>query len=382
MAKGFNSIAEINAASGLTIWELGHNFTDYDDAASPPDCDAVIDGTAFLLQRLGTNTPTKLAAPQARYSDQGGVRVNVADGFLYRGAHADWSAAGSTPVAYLIHFRVDATDATEQTIYSGLSGTGSEGWRLTVKGSGTNAGLRLYVMGVTSSVPAGSSDVCDGKEHTVLVVIDDANNRARMVSKWGTVTMTSGFTYSESGPLICTIGPTWTGDTWSKTTSYFWQYKGKHADIYNNAADVWARINQDVIARSMGAGAFAENENAEETGTLADATGGAVDSFEAEWDDYGFTFTGGDTLAVPAAAGGFALAVAPVAFAGGATLAAPTAKGVVTKSAWVRTRHVDAAVSRIVGQLLGNYNPATFEAIAQNVELAAPSAAGGFELGS
>lgn len=383
MAKGYNSIAEVNAAGALTVWELGHNFTDYNDAGSPPDCAAVSDGTAFLLQRLGTNTPTKLAPAQARYSDQGAMRVNVADGFLYRGAHADWSAAGSTPVGYLIHFRVDASDSTEQTVWSGLSGTGSEGWRLTVKGSGGSAGLKLYVMGVGSSIPAGSSAVCDGKEHTVLIVIDDANNRARMVSEWGTITMTGVFTYSETGPLICTVGPTFTADTWTKPVSYFWQFKGEHADLFSSAADLWSRINQDVIARSMGAGAFAENESAEEVGTLADGPGaGSVESFDGEWDETIWEFTGGATLDVPVGAGGFAVVAETVEFAGGATLAAPTAKGAIVKSAWRRTRHVDAAVARIVGQLIGNYNPATFEAIAQNVELAAPTGAGGFEVGS
>lgn len=382
MAKGFNSIAEINAATTYNMWELGHNFTDYNDGASPPECDAVSDGTAFKLQRLGANTPTKLAAPQARYLDQGAMRVDVANGLMYKGADANWNVDATVPTAYIIHFRMDASDSTEQTIFSGLSGFGSEGWRITVKGSGAGAGVKLYVMGTGSTVPTSSANVCDGKEHTVLLVIDDANGRATLVTEWGTVAIT-GLTYSQSGDLLCTVGPTHTGDTWTKATSYFWAYKGKHANAYTDAANIYARLALDINAKSMGIGGIAENEGDEEVGTTAGGSNaGAFHGFDAEWDDTPLEFTGSATFDVPAAVGTFESLPLPVSFTGGATLEAPTAKGVIVKSAWARTRHVDAAVARIVGQLIGNYNPATFEAIAQNVELAAPTAAGAFEIGS
>lgn len=381
MAKLFNSIAEINAATGFSLWELGHNFTDYDDGVDPAECEAVSDGTAFPLRCLGANTPTKLAPPQARYGDQGAMRVNVADGFVYRGAHADWSVDATVPTAYLVHFRVDATDSTEQTIFSGLSGAGSEGWRLTVKGSGTGAGLKLYVMGVGSSVPAGSAEVCDGNAHTVLIVIDDANNRARMVSKWGTVTMTGVFTYSQSGHLICTVGPTWTGATWTKATSYFCSFKGKHADAYNNAADIWALLNQDIIAKSLGSGGV-DGEGSDGEGAVslgAGAIEGAMNSFESDWDETVFSFTGTGELGLPEATGTFESPEPPMTFTANVLLDAPTAKGVIVRSLFARERHVDKALSRIVRQLRGSYNPASVDFVAQTVELDAPSASGTFE---
>lgn len=356
MAKVFNSIAEIDAATTFAMWEHGRNYTDYTLGGSPADhCDAVSDGVAFTVQRLGTNTPSKLSPPQARYADQGAVRIDVSDGLLYRGAHADWSVDATVPTAYLLHFRVDSSDSTEQTIFSGLSGFGSEGWRLTVKGSGTGAGVKLYVMGTGSSVPSGSSAVCDGKEHTVLIVIDDANGRATLVTEWGAVTLT-GLTYTQSGNLLCTIGPTHTGDTWTKTVSYLCDFKGKHANAYTSAAAIWALLDQDIKAKSLGAGAFAENESAEEVGTLADGSGaGASNGVDGDIGPDAY-FRGGHTPEDDTHAGTYTATSAAVGFTGGFTAANDTHRGAFMCLKFKRVNHKQAALARVVWQLRAGYD--------------------------
>lgn len=377
MAKLPNSIADWATWTGWNHWTVAHNYTDA--SGSPVACAAVSDGTAFNLTRLGSTDPALLSAPQAQMSTQGGIQVRSAQELLYKGADANWSVHATRPTVYGILFKLEAgASGAAQDIYCGQDGTGG-GWALQIDASGYP---RLRMMAATSS-NAGSTNCADGRWHFAVVVIDDANNRGKVVTEWGTATISST-AYSESGSLICTIGPTHTGATFPKPTSYAVTARGDHSTGWDDAASIVDTFRETHI-RSVDegvAGVDNESTDAEVAGGIAsNRIDGAMDAFDAEWPEGEFYFTGGVTLDTPDVSGTFAMESNEVEFTGSPVLDAPVSSGVIVKSTWVRQRHVDKAVSRVVRQLLGNYNPASFESIGQNVELAAPESAGEFEIG-
>lgn len=222
--------AELNGWTQASPWEVVHNFTDF-VSGSPGTCAAVTGSTAFTLTRLGSGDPEHLTADQAGYADQGGIKVRSAQELLYKGADSNWSVNTTIPTCYLVVLQFDSAPSGGQDVFAGLSGVGSEGWVIHTDGS---SGVRLTCMGTDSSYVSGSTDLFDGSPHALLVVVDDAAGKAKLLTEWGNVELT-GLSYSETSPLLATIGPPSTGGAWTAPVRYFQSAKGKHALAYTRA---------------------------------------------------------------------------------------------------------------------------------------------------
>lgn len=353
MAKLPNSIADWATWTGWNHWNVAHNFTDA--TGSPVTCAAVSDGTAFGLSRLGTTDPALLSAPQAQMSTQGGIQVRSAQELLYRGSDAAWSVHATRPTVYGILFKLESgASGAAQDIYCGQDGTGG-GWALQIDSSGYP---RLRMMAATSG-NAGGVNCADGRWHFAVVVIDDANNRGKVVTEWGTATIT-GTAYSESGPLICTIGPTYTGATFPRATSYAVTARGDHSTGWDEAASIVDTFRETHI-RSVDEGmdgADNESTDAEDIGGIAsNRIDGGMDAFDSEWPEETI-FYGGHTADSATHYGEFDPSAEPLSFVGGFTCESAQHRGAFTCSKIARVSHKQAAMARIVWQLRGNYDNA------------------------
>lgn len=354
MAKLPNSIADWATWTGWNHWTVAHNFTDA--AGSPVNCAAVSDGVAFNLTRLGTTDPALLSAPQALKSTQGGIEVRSAQELLYKGSDANWSVHATRPTLYGILFKLrnDAGGAA-QDIYCGQDGTGG-GWALQVDASNQ---LKLRMMAATSSAVSGSSEAGNGRWHFAVVVIDDAGNRGKLVTEWGEVSITST-AYSESGPLICTIGPTHTGATFPKPTSYAVTARGDHNTGWDEATNIvkaFVEYHIRNIDEGMD-GADNESTDAEDIGGIAsNRIDGGMDAFDSEWPEETI-FYGGHTADSATHYGEFDPSAEPLSFVGGFTCESAQHRGAFTCSKIARVSHKQAAMARIVWQLRGNYDNA------------------------
>lgn len=353
MAKLPNSITDWNDWTGWSHWDVAHNYTDA--TGSPVTCAAVTGSAAFGLSRLGTTDPALLSAPQAQMSTQGGIQVRSAQELLYRGADANWSV-GAAVTIYAVMFKLETNaSGAAQDIFCGQDGTGG-GWTIQVDASNF---LRLRMMGATSGNVANSSQCADGRWHLALVVIDDAGNRGKIVTEWGDASITAT-AYSESGPLICTIGPTHTGATFPKPVSYVVSAKGEHHTGWTEATNILNAFRESYIrAVEEGQdGADSESTDAQESGTVtAVQINGGMDAFDSEWPEETI-FYGGYTADSATHYGEFDPSAVPLSFIGGFTCESAQHRGAFTCSKIARVNHKQTAMARIVWQLRGNYDNA------------------------
>jgi hypothetical protein len=304
---------------------------------------------------LGTTDPDLLAAPQAQFDDQGGIQVRSAQELLYRGASTAWSVDPTIPTVYavMVKFGV-APSGAAQDIFCGQDGLGG-GWTIELTASNT---LRFRMMATYSGSIAGSNAVADGRWHLLILAIDDANNRGTLITEWGSATLT-GVSYSEGGSLICTIGPTYTGASFPKPTSYVVSAKGKNSDGYTEAANIHLRFRESLTANAESwFGGTDDTGELEATGTLAEVSESAVDAFDAEWPEETY-FGGGYTADSATHYGEYDSSVLESTdFIGGFTCDSAQHSGAFTCSKIARVSHKQAAIARIVWQLRGNYDNA------------------------
>lgn len=229
------TIGELSGWTGTACWTVGFNFTDATGASV--SCASMTDGAAMTVSKL-TNNPTISTAPQAGWASQGGVSVGAANELLFV-TDADWDVNTTIPTIYMATISMASGPSSVQEVLTGLTGTGSQGWMVEALGA---SGLRITCMGTASSYVSGSTALFDGNPHVIAWVIDDAAGKAKLFTEWGTVELT-GLSYTQTGSLICTVGPSSTGAHWSSATKYFQMARGQNAQAYTKAASVVTAYN-------------------------------------------------------------------------------------------------------------------------------------------
>lgn len=224
------TIGELSGWTGTASWTVGFNFQDA--AGASVACASMSDGAAMTVSKL-TNSPTILTAPQAGWASQGGISIAAANELLFV-TDADWDVNATIPTIYMATVSMASGPSSAQEILTGLTGTGSQGWLIEATGA---SGLRITCMGSASTYVTGSTAFFDGEPHVIAWCIDDAAGKAKLFTEWGTTELT-GLTYTQTGSLICTVGPSSTGASWTATAKYFQMARGQHALAYTNAASV------------------------------------------------------------------------------------------------------------------------------------------------
>lgn len=229
------TIGELSGWTGTACWTVGFNFTDA--AGASVACASMTDGAAMTVSKL-TSNPTILTTPQAGWASQGGISVGAANELLFV-TDADWDVNATIPTIYMATISMGAGPSSVQEVLTGLTGAGSQGWMIEALGA---SGLRITCMGTASSYVTGSTAMFDGLPHVIAWVIDDAAGKAKLFTEWGTVEL-AGLSYTQTGSLICTVGPSSTGAHWSSATKYFQMARGQNAQAYTNAASVVTAYN-------------------------------------------------------------------------------------------------------------------------------------------
>lgn len=226
-----NSCADMAIWTGESIWTVGHNLKNV--TGSPNVCDAFSDGTTFQLRRLGTKDMTLYPAPQLGYGSQSIARVTTADSLIYWSGAA-WTYSTVTPTIYLLTFRFSGTPATGQKHWSGLAGDGLNGWQIEAHAeSGIRLALGNGTSGFNLSSYIGGTAFYDGRWYTMAIAIDYVNSKARISCGGYNAEMTA-IAIGSPAILLKTIGPTYTGDTWSAPVDYAVSAKGVGANAYRN----------------------------------------------------------------------------------------------------------------------------------------------------
>lgn len=235
-----NSCADMATWTGQSIWTVGHNLKNV--TGSPNTCDAFADGTTFQLRRLGSTNMTLTPAPQLGYGSQSIARVTTADSMIYWSGAA-FTISAVTPVVYIITFRFASTPTTDQKHWACLAGDGKNGWQ--VEWHATD-GVRLAVgdgiSGFNRTARVGGTAFYNGQWHTMMVGIDVANNRAKLLCGGYSVEST-GITIGAPAVVYATIGPTYTGDIWGAAVDYALAARGVGASAYSGMDTMLANYN-------------------------------------------------------------------------------------------------------------------------------------------
>lgn len=241
-----DNIGELSGWTGTACWTLLYNF----NAAtlSPAACVKATGSTGNNLTKLGSASDTaKTTSGQSGYADQTGLTINSDQDFIYGNATTAWSFSPTVPTCYLLTFKFGATPSTYYTFFAGQDGTAGGGWSLSVSNTaGIRAGIGNGTSGFVQTAYVGGTSFFDGEYHTILLVIDDANGKAKLYSEFGN-TESTGLTIG-GGASFCTIGPSGAGGGWGAPVTYLVAARGEHPLLYDNAQALFneyedARLN-------------------------------------------------------------------------------------------------------------------------------------------
>jgi hypothetical protein len=245
-----DTIARLNDWTGVSIWNVAHNFSDI--TGSPNTVNAMTGSSAFQLTRLGAADATVLTAPQAGYAAQAGIKISTSSQTLYRSSTL-WPHSATIPTVYLLTFRFDATPTTNAKFLSGLAGDGQNGFFISAHPtSGIRFGIGTGGAGFVVGSYIGGTALYDAKWHTLALCIDDAAGKVKMACE-AYSTESTALTIGAPASTFCTIGATYSGDPdWGQAVSYALSARGHGAAAYTGFDGILADYE---AARLSGTGA-------------------------------------------------------------------------------------------------------------------------------
>lgn len=240
------TVGMLNGWSLASPWTVLYNL--HAATLGPAACAKATGSVGNNLIKLGSASDSaKTAASQSGYADQTGYTVNSSQDFLYANSTTAWSQSTTVPTCYLVTLRFDTAPTSGYTILGGQTGTAGGGWFISCH---ETSGIRAFIgdgtTGFVATSYVGGASFYDGEYHTLLLVIDDANGKAKLYSEFAN-TESTGLTIG-GGASFCTVGPSGAGDVWYAPTTYLVVARGEHPLLYTNAQSLFdeyedARLN-------------------------------------------------------------------------------------------------------------------------------------------
>lgn len=239
------SIAELDTWTLASPWTILYNFNAATVNPSALASAAPGSVTHGLIKWGADATATKAPAGQGGYLDQTGYTINTSTDFLLQTASAAWKYSATVPTCYLLTFKFGGTPSSGQVFLVGWDGLNGGWWLESHPTSGVRVRLGTGTTSVYTSYVGGTSWY-DGEYHTLMLVIDDAAGKVKIISDVGNVEST-GLTISTTD-AICSIGPWGTGGAWASTITYLLVARGEDAALYTDAQAIFdayedARLN-------------------------------------------------------------------------------------------------------------------------------------------
>lgn len=285
------TVGTLNGWSLASPWTVLYNL--HSATLGPAACAKATGSVGNNLIKLGSSSDSaKTAAGQSGYADQTGFTVNSSQDFLYANSTTEWSQSTTTPTCYLVTLKFESTPTSGYTVLGGQTGTAGGGWFIACH---ETSGIRAFIgdgtTGFTATSYVGGASFYDGEYHTILLVIDDANGKAKLYSEFAN-TESTGLTIG-GGASFCTVGPSGAGDAWYAPTTYLVVARGEHPLLYTNAQSLFdeyedARLNNvnqtaiDSLPKSLAdlndaSGlTFTDGWNLESTGSNSALTGAST----------------------------------------------------------------------------------------------------------